>query len=126
MLRLGQGTKSENMDLRRPGTVDGSARCVEISLQVNDLRFPRRIGQDRLPGRRAGGEHHILRRADAGKVEVDVAPAQLSRSAASSSSKLLSAAKNLAALLGDLRPQLPQSLEVQVDGTAPQLTAAGR
>ena len=97
-----------------PGPGDSRPAGAEKDLQVNDLRLPGGI-QDAggaLCG--AGRQHQVLRCPHGGQSQHDVRAPELP-----------APAEEGASLLPDLRPQLPQSPQVQVDGPGPQLAAAG-
>ena len=100
---------------------DGAARAVhpcahapQQRLKIDDLRLAGRVVDDACALRAAGGENGVLRRADARNGEGDVRAAKAFRLAA-----------QLAVALGDLRAQLAQGGQMQVNGPRTELAAAG-
>jgi hypothetical protein len=103
-MRSGMIVCSTNGCGRKPLTVtvdvpapEMRAQLAQVALQVEDLRLARGVADDRLPRRRAGGQHGVFRRADARKRQQDAPSLQIVR-----------AADDVSAALRDLRAERAQ------------------
>ena len=90
------------------------AAGIQEILKIFNLRLAGRIGKHRNALRPAGGQHQVFRRSHGGEAQYDLPPRQLSRLTAQGAAGVV-----------DLRSQHPQAGEVQINGSRPQLTAAG-
>ena len=94
---------------------DIEAHGPQVFLQGNDLRLPGGAADDGVPFRPDGGQHDVLRGSHAGEGQGDISPM-----------KLLGLTVDLPAGFINLRPQLAQGGQVQVNGPLAQLAAAGQ
>ena len=98
------------------GAADVRAHGVEEVRQIDDMRFSRRVFNDRTAAGRHGGEDDVHRRADGDLVKIDARAAQ-------AAVRRLGDHKAVSHV--DLRSESRHALDVLFDGTNAEIAAAG-
>ena len=104
-----------DLDTVRPGAADVRPHDVQIVREVNNLGLHRRIFENCLPLGAGRGHHDVLRRSDTREVKVNIRALQPVRCTR----------MDCALCDVNLRAKCLKALEMQVDGTRADRTAAG-